>query len=479
MRPYQIPSLARLRWPGDKRSAAEVLSPNDGKKLGMVEQLTQADVEWLAGLVVVGQDKLNACAPRERAQWLKDVARLIRAQRESLALLIATEGGKPLKDALVEADRAAVTFDLCAEETLRLGSETLPLVQTAAGDQKLAFTLREPIGPVLAISAFNHPLNLLAHQVGTALAAGCAVVFKPSSGTPYCGEWLAEALLSVGVPPEAAVVCHGQVAQVEQLATRPEFQFVSFVGSAKVGWELRRKIAPGTRLALEHGGQAAAIVWDDADLEKAVTSLVKGAFYHAGQVCISTQKIFVHEKVSAAFTSLFSQATGQLVTGDARRADTDVGPLIRPGEKARIQAWLQEALDAGATLAHGELDEAKNTLMKPVVLTNVPTSCKVWREEVFAPVVSINSFSEVSSVFEDVENSPFHFEAAVFTQSLPRALAAVKKLSAMTVVVNEATTFRMDAMPFGGHRQAGLGMGGVHYAVEELTRLKQVVINGF
>ena len=446
---YTIPSLTPIRWAGPNRTIISVVSPNDGKTLGEVEQISAADVEWLAGLILVGQDKMNTVQPRERAQWLKKIAQLIREERAELAHLIATEGGKPLKDALVETDRAAHTFELCAEETVRLGSDTLPLANTAPGEGKLAFTLREPIGPVLALSAFNHPLNLLAHQVGTALAAGCAVVFKPSRGTPYCGEWLAEALTKAGVPAEAAIICHADREQIHQLVSRPEFQFVSFVGSAQVGWDLRKKIAPGTRLALEHGGQ----------------------------VCISTQKIFVHEKVATAFISMFAGAASKLITGDARHKDTDVGPLIRPAEKQRVHQWVQEALEAGATLAHGVLDNER--FMKPIVLTNVPVTCKIWHEEVFGPVVSINSFSDVSKAYEDIEESPFHFEACIFTQSLPRALEAVKHLAAMTVVVNEATTFRVDAMPFGGHRQAGLGMGGVHYAVSELTRLKQVIINGF
>lgn len=477
MRP--IPPLTPLRWPGQGRSKVTVLSPNDGKKLGDVEQLSVADVEWLAGLVLVGQDKLQGIPHRTRADWLNGVAKKIRTDRAALGMLVATEGGKPLKDALVEVDRAANTFELCAHEALALGGEVLPLAHTAPGANKLSFTLREPIGPVLALSAFNHPLNLLAHQVGTALAAGCAVVFKPSRGTPYCGEWLADALQELGVPPEVAIVCHAEVEQILQLCSRSEFQFVSFIGSAKVGWDLRRKIANGTRLALEHGGQAPAIVWDDAKLDEAVASLVKGAFYHAGQVCISTQKIFVHEKVASTFTQLFCAATQKLVTGDAREASTDVGPLIRPEEKQRVIQWIDEALKDGAKIAQGTIDRSPGNFLAPVVLTGVSPRSKIWHEEVFGPIVNINSFSDAEEVYADVADSPYHFEAAVFTQSLPRALEGVRRLSAMTVMVNEATTFRVDAMPFGGHRQSGLGMGGVKYAVEELTRMKQVVINGF
>lgn len=476
---YQIPSFAPLRWPGTGRTRVKIHSPNDGMLIGEVEQLTDADVSWLAQRILRGQQVITQTTPRERAHWLRALAQLIRDQKVQLTSLIATEGGKPFKDAEIEVDRAGQTFELCAEEATRIGGEVLPLARTSSGEHKLAFTVRGPIGPVLALSAFNHPLNLLAHQVGTALAAGCAVVFKPSRNTPYCGEWLAHALEAVGVPLEVATVCHAEVAQIQQLVSRPEFQFVSFIGSAKVGWELRSRLAPGTRLALEHGGQAAALVWDDADLDLAVKALVRGAFYHAGQVCISTQKIFVHAAIAQEFNQRLARAAAKLVTGDAREPSTDVGPLIRPEEKQRIHRWVQEALAHGASISHGVLDPDGGNFMRPLILQDVPAHCQLWREEVFGPVVCVKTFTDAPTMYQDVAQSPYHFAAAVFTQSLPRALEAVKELAAMSVVVNEATTFRVDAMPFGGHQQAGLGMGGVRYSIEELTRLKQVTIAGF
>jgi len=361
---------------------------------------------------------------------------------------------------------------------VRLGGEVLPMERTAAGAGHLAFTRHEPIGPVLALSAFNHPMNLLAHQVGTALAAGCAVAFKPASDTPFCAEWLADTLAAKGVPLEAAVLFHADPRDAEKLAAHSAFKYVSFVGSAAVGWELRRKIAPGTRIALEHGGQAPAIVWDDADLDAAVKALTKGGFYHAGQVCISTQNIHVHERVFDAFVERLRGAVEALVVGDARDAATDVGPLIRAKEKNRVEEWVAEAMDAGARVIVRRTNSGAN-LMGPVVLTHVPTQCRIWKEEVFGPVVNVNPFRDVAEVYRSLEANPYQFEAAIFTTSLPRALEAMKLMPAMTVVVNNHTAVRVDEMPFGGHGLSGHGMGGVRWAVQEQTRLKQVLINGF
>jgi len=329
---------------------------------------------------------------------------------------------------------------------------------------------------VLALSAFNHPLNLLAHQVGSALAAGCVVVFKPSQSTPLCGEWLLKTLKEIGVPADVVMLCHAAVPEIQALVARPEFQFVSFIGSAKVGWDLRTRLAPGTRLALEHGGQAPAIVWDDVDLAKAIPALLKGAFYHAGQVCISTQKIYVHKKIWDKFCQDFIQGAQKLVVGDARDENTDIGPLIRPGEKIRLQEWLSEARGLGAKILLEDSQDRGVHHMGPTILSHVPHSAKMWREEAFGPVVCLAVFSEAESIWQELRENPFQFEAAIFTQDQARIEEGIKNIAAMTVVVNDHTAWRVDAMPFGGHRQSGLGMGGVRYSVEEQTRLKQIIL---
>lgn len=465
-----------LRWPGAQRTWLRVLGPNDGKILGEIELMHADDVALVAQSVLRGQALLSTVTALQRAQWLKALAQKVRSAKNDLAHLIAAEGGKPLKDAQVEVDRAALTFDLCAEEALRIHGDQLPLAHSPAARGKTAITLREPIGPVLALSAFNHPLNLLAHQVGTALASGNAVVFKPSPATPFCAEWLADSLREVGVPTDVALVCHADVPVIELLVQRAEFQFVSFIGSARVGWQLRRLLAPGTRLALEHGGVATAILFPDADLGLAATTLVRGAFYHSGQVCISTQKIFVHESIWDAFSASLVASTRQLKVGDARDEKTDLGPLIRHSEVERLHTWIEEACLLGArVLLDGRTDHSAPYL-GPTILSHVPPEATLMTEEAFGPIVCLVPFTDATEAYRAIEHSPFHFAAAVYTQDLARGFEAATKLSAMNVMVNDHTAWRVDEMPFGGHRQSGLGMGGVRWAIEEQTRLKQVVL---
>lgn len=465
-----------LRWGTENRSWLKIHSPNDGKLIGEVEQISPLDVDYLAKQVLIGQATLVNTDMFMRVQWLKNIAAKIRESQKNLANLIALEGGKPIRDARIEVERAALTFEICAEEAMRVHGEQLPLSHSPAAKKKMAFTVREAIGPVLVLSAFNHPLNLLAHQVGTALASGCAVVFKPSPGTPYCGEWLVEALIAVGVPATVCQICHAQIPEIELLVQRPEFQFVSFVGSAKIGWNLRRIIAPGTRIALEHGGIASAMVCPDADLAQATHCLTRGAFYHAGQVCISTQKIFVHQSIWDSFVSGFVTATRQLNVGDARDEKTDIGPLIRVSEKIRLIEWIKEAEALGARVLLKDTEERPGSLMGATILSHVPATCRLMNEEAFGPVVCLIPYETDEEVFAAISNSPFHFTASVFTKDMANALESAKKLSAMNVMINDHTAWRVDEMPFGGHRQSGLGMGGVKWAVEEQTRLKQVVL---
>jgi acyl-CoA reductase-like NAD-dependent aldehyde dehydrogenase len=274
------------------------------------------------------------------------------------------------------------------------------------------------------------------------------------------------------------MMCHAAIPEIQALVARPEFQFVSFIGSAKVGWDLRTRLAPGTRLALEHGGQAPALVWDDADLTKAIPALLRGAFYHAGQVCISTQKIYVHQNIWDAFCVAFVGSAKTLVVGDARDEHTDIGPLIRPAEKIRLQEWVSEARSLGANILLGDTQDRGIYHMGPTILSHVPHSAKIWREEAFGPVVCLEVFSETESIWQELRENPFQFEAAIFTQDPVRIDEGIKNIAAMTVVVNDHTAWRVDAMPFGGHRQSGLGMGGVRYSVEEQTRLKQIILPG-
>lgn len=474
---FKLPDSVPVKFTSSGGNYKELHSPNDGKVLSKIQVATEKDVELILKETRDIQKSFQKLRPFERSAILKKTALLLNEKQDFLAMVIASEGGKPLKDAKAEAARAIATIELCAEETLRLEGEVVPMERTPAGKDHISFTVRDPIGPVLAISAFNHPLNLIAHQVGCALASGCSVVLKPASATPLSAHFLEEALKEAGLPQNTLRVLNTEVPLVEKLVASSEFSFVSFIGSAKVGWEMRKKIAAGTRLALEHGGQAPAIVRNDADIEKAVSALVKGSFYHAGQVCISTQGIFVEEKIFDSFLSRFKEATGKLITGPATNEDTDVGPLIRADEVRRLQSWIKEAMDKGAKVITGnEISGSSGQYLSPTILTHVPRECSIMSDEAFGPVVCINPYQDEEELLNFLNGKEYIFEAALFTKDISRAMTIATGFSAMTFVINNHTAFRVDQMPFGGHKKAGLGMGGVKYAMEELTRMKQIII---
>jgi acyl-CoA reductase-like NAD-dependent aldehyde dehydrogenase len=474
---FQLPPKLPLRFTKSQGEWRDVLSPNDLKVITQMQLATAKDIEELLGTLKASQSRMKNKRPYERAEILKKVATELRTQEAYLAWTIASEGGKPLKDAKVEVTRAIGTLELCAEEAMRLEGEIIPMERTPAGKNHLAFTLRDPIGPVLAISAFNHPLNLIAHQVGCAIASGCVVVLKPSSSTPICASLLQDAFLKAGLQEDFFTVIHSSVSESELLVSSAEFSYVSFIGSAKVGWEMRRKIAPGTRISMEHGGQAAAIIRQDADIESATTQLVKGAFYHAGQVCISTQRIFVHEKIYDQFLENFMKLTSELKTGPATDEATDVGPLIKPEEVTRLQSWINEAQKDGAIIEMGDnVTGSHNQYLYPTILTNVPRSSKIMKEEAFGPVVCINQYKDEEELLEYLNSNEYIFESALFTRDISHALKIAKEISTMTFVINNHTAFRVDQMPFGGHGRSGLGMGGVKYMMEEMTRIKQVIL---
>lgn len=475
---YQLPPLLPLKFTSSQGAPKDVRSPNDGKVLTQAQQVTEKDIEFILAGTKVAQKKIEKLKPFERFKILKDVVADLKSKEDFLAWIIASEGGKPLKDAKAEASRAIATLELCAEETMRLEGEVVPMERTAAGKDHLAFTIKAPIGPVLAISAFNHPLNLIAHQVGTAIATGNSVVLKPSSSTPISAHFLHESFMKAGLPEEGLRVVYGSVELMEKLVASSEFNFVSFIGSAKVGWEMRKKIAAGTRIAMEHGGQAAAIVREDADLKAAIPALIKGAYYHAGQVCISTQRIFVHEKIFNSFVEDFKKSAEALVVGPATDEKTDIGPLIKPAEVERIQKWITEAEKAGAKIILGnKVSGNEKQYLSATILTQVPRETILMRDEVFGPVVCINSYKDEEELLEYLNSNPYIFESALFTKDLTRAMQIAQTISTMTFVINNHTAFRVDQMPFGGHKLSGHGMGGVKYAMEELTRMKQIIIN--
>lgn len=421
------------------------------------------------------QDQSKWLPPHERIAILHRTASIMESRVEKLTNLAASEGGKPYNDSKVEVLRAINGVQIAAEHIGQLKGEQIPMGLTKASEHRLGFTTREPIGVVSSISAFNHPLNLIVHQVVTAIAAGCPVIVKPDLRTPLSCLELVDILKEAGLPIGwcQAMICENDAA--EQLVTDKRINYFSFIGSAKVGWYLKSKLAIGTRCALEHGGAAPVIVDKDADFKEMLPSLLKGSFYHAGQVCVSVQRVFAHESICVDLANKLANMASKLVVGNQMNKKTEVGPLILPREVDRVEEWVNEAIEAGAKVLCGGKRISK-TCYEPTVLLNPSLDSKVSTSEIFGPVVCVYSYSDREKAIEIANSLDVHFQAAVFTKNLDVALDCVKKLNATAVMVNDHTAFRVDWMPFGGRDASGIGMGGIPYSMHEMTREKLMVI---
>ncbi len=412
--------------------------------------------------------------PHQRVAILTKLAALMEGQREHLALLIAREGGKPLPDALIETDRAIDGVRIAIDEIRTRAGREVPMGLTPASDNRRAFTIIEPIGIVAAISAFNHPLNLIVHQVVPAVATGCPVIIKPANTTPLSCMEFVSLVHQAGLPPEWCQVFLPETNELaEALATDPRIAFLSFIGSSRVGWHLRSKLPPGTRYALEHGGAAPVIIARDADLDRLIEPLVKGGYYHAGQVCVSVQRIFVHEDLEREFVDRFAARVAALRVGDPVLADTEMGPLILPREADRVSAWIDEAVEAGAQLIGG--GRLSSTTLRPAILVNPPADAKVSLLEVFGPLTCVYRYSNLDAALATANALPTAFQASVFTEDLRTAFSVAERLDASTVLVNDHTAFRTDWMPFAGRRQSGYGVGGIPWTMRDMSEEKMIV----
>ncbi|MGD0383360.1 MAG: aldehyde dehydrogenase family protein, partial [Thermoguttaceae bacterium] len=396
--------------------------------------------------------------------------------RDELALEAAREGGKPLVDSRVEADRAIDGMKLCIQHLRTQAGGEIPMNLNAASAGRLAFTRHEPIGVVAAFSAFNHPLNLIIHQVGPAIAAGCPVIVKPAKATPLSCFRLVNILRQAGLPAEwcqALVTTDNDVA-TEMVADR-RLGFFSFIGSGRVGWQLRSKLAPGARCSLEHGGVAPVIVAADADLDNALPLICKGGFYHAGQVCVSVQRVYADKAIAREFAERLAGLARGLKVGDPTLPETEVGPLIRESEVKRVDEWVQEAIARGGEALCGA-KAISSRFYAPTVLYNPPDDVRVSKHEVFGPAVCVYSYNNIDEAIARANALPYAFQAAVFTRDLDTALRATRRLDAAAVMVNDHTAFRVDWMPFAGLKESGLGVGGIQYTMEEMQIKKLVVI---
>ena len=454
-----------------------VTQPYDGELIAELLVDTAEGIEAkLETADKIFADCTNWLPAWQRIEILRRLARLVDEERDALAMSIAREGGKPLADAKVEVARAVNGIDVAASAIEHLAGSEIPMGLTAASANRWAFTTKEPVGPVVAISAFNHPLNLIVHQVVPAIAAGCPILVKPAPVTPITCLQLVSLVYQAGLPMgwcQAVILDDNGLAQ--KLATDSRVAFVSFIGSAKVGWYLRSQLAPGTRCALEHGGAAPVIVDRSADLDRVIDPLVKGGYYHAGQVCVSVQRIFVHEALKPDFVERFTKRVQSLRVGDPCSMETEVGPLIAPREVDRVSKWVDDAIVEGAEVAAGGHPVCPR-VYEPTILVEASPQSLVSKSEIFGPVTCIYGFSDLGEAITRANSLPYAFQAAIFSRDIDAALFAARNFTASAVMINDHTTFRTDWMPFAGHRQSGLGTGGIAYTMEDMLQNKMIVL---
>lgn len=455
----------------------DVRSPYDGRRLETVATAGPSHVEdALAVAYGLFRDRSAWRSIPHRIDVLTKAAAIMRTEIDALALLAASEGGKPLADSRVEVVRAIDGLHLCIEALRSHAGGVIPIGTTEATLGRIAYTQKEPIGVVVAVSAFNHPLNLIVHQAAPAIATGCPVIVKPAADTPLSCLRFVEILREAGLEDEwCQVVVAEDVESAEKLVTDSRVGFFSFIGSAKVGWMLRSKLSPGTRCALEHGGAAPAILTDDYDFDATLASIAKGGFYHAGQVCVSIQRVFAPNKEAEKFAKALAEIADKLVVGVPEDAATEVGPLIRSAEVDRVHDWVQEAINDGAELLCGGKKLANNCY-SPTVLLNPSANARVSTLEIFGPVVCVYGYENAADAVRQANALPVAFQAAIYARDVDAAMRLYKALDASAVMINDHSAFRDDVMPFAGLRESGLGVGGIPYTIEDMQIDKMMVI---
>lgn len=463
---------------GVKTSAGkiDVTAPYDDSLIATMDTADSDAVEQaLQTASKLFKDKNNWLTVPVRIAILQKTAVLMTKYTEQLALDAAREGGKPLMDSRVEVARAIDGIHNCIDCMRNNSGREIAMGINPASRNHVAFTRKEPIGVVVAISAFNHPLNLIIHQVGPAIASGCPVIIKPAEDTPLSCYRFVALLREAGLPEEwcqTLVAENNEVAS--KLVTDSRVGFFSFIGSAAVGWMLRSKLAPGTRCALEHGGVAPVIIEADADLDDALPLLAKGGFYHAGQVCVSVQRVYCHKNIARDVATKLTELAKKQIVGDPTNENTEIGPLIRQREVQRVHEWVSKAVEDGAELLTGGI--ADNNCYAPTVLYNPPDNSIVSQKEIFGPVICVYSYDSIDEALQRANALEVAFQAAVFTQNLDQALYVYTRLNASAVMINDHTAFRVDWMPFAGLRHSGLGVGGIPHTFDDMQIEKMAVI---
>ncbi len=460
-----------------KDEVIDVVYPYTQEKIGEAVKGSPEDVEKAIEKAKVGLEKLKKLTAYQKYKILMKVAEILEKKKEEVAKTIVLEVGKTIREARTEVERTITTITFAAEEAKRIGGEYIQLDAAPNGIGKRGFYFREPAGIVSAITPFNFPVNLTAHKIAPSIAAGCPFILKPSERTPLSPTILCEIFLEAGVPEEAVSVIHGFADVGKAMTTHPDVRVVSFTGSLKVG-EIISKQAGLKKLVMELGSNSAVVVDESANLEVAAKKSVLGGFAVAGQVCISVQRILVHEKVADKFQELLQKEVSKLKFGDPMDENTDVGPVIAVDEVNRIQAWIQEAVSKGAKVVKGGFACAKEkTLFQPTVVADVPEDTRLFYEEAFAPVVAIKRFKDIDEALELVNKSNYGLQVGVFTNNIKNAWKFIENADVGGVVINDIPTFRADHMPYGGVKGSGIGREGPKFAIEDYTEIKMVIFD--
>ncbi len=465
--------LIKGKW-RESANLRQIRSPYDGS---VAAEVYFAEKDQVLEAIAAAEEAFamtRGLASYERSQALEKISAEISRRHEELARSIALQAGKPIRDSRVEVERAAGTFKAAAEEAKRLDGEMIPLDWIPAAQKRWGLVRRFPVGPLTAISPFNFPLNLVAHKVAPAMAAGNTVVLKPSSQVPATALLLAEIIASSGYPEGGVNVIPAGYKEAEPLLTDERIKMVTFTGSPAIGWDLKKQ-ANKKKVTLELGGNAAVVVEPDTDLAFAVPRIVTGAFSYAGQICISIQRLFLHEKIYDAFMAEFLERTKKLAVGDPLDEKTDVGPMIDEAAARQTEEWVGEAVGKGARLLCG--GKRRGTIYEPTVLENVRPELRISWLEAFAPIAVVYPYRDFEKALDGVNYSIYGLQAGVFTNDLKKAFHAFETLEVGGIILNDIPTFRADHMPYGGVKESGFGREGVRYALEEMTELRLLALN--
>lgn len=462
------------KWKEGKK-LLEVTNKYTSKVMGSVPLTDKETFEEAIESAQNGFSLISNIPAYQRSKILEKTSEKIEQEKDEITRIIALEAGKAWKHAKAEVERVVQTFKFASEEAKSIHGETVPMDAAVGGEKRVGFYLRFPVGIVGAISPFNFPLNLVAHKVAPAIAAGCSVVLKPASMTPLTSLKLGEIMMEAGLPNGALNIIIGSGSTVGNwLVTDPRVSMITFTGSPPVGRDIKEKSGL-KKVTLELGSNSACIIDESADLDSAIPRCIVGSFAYAGQVCISVQRIYIHQKIFGEFTQRFLKGTEELKLGDPLDPDTDVGPMITEEDAKRTESWVSEAVEGGAKILIG--GKREKNFYHPTVLTNVKPEMKVMALEIFAPVVCFVPFDNFSDAVRMVDDSIYGLQAGVYTSDIEKAFQAVKGIKVGGVIVNDVPTYRADQMPYGGVKESGIGREGLKFAIEEMTDIKMVVFN--